>query len=100
MSDSASNQGWDIFIKVVAVTIVPWSVWVTVGVFESREFRKVTEANRFTSKDGHALQREVQAQSAAIQKSIYMLEKELSSQFVRTSELEVYMNNREKTNDR
>ena len=86
-NDSPSFS-WDIFYRTVAITFLPWSIWITVSIFEAKSFQEVTRSNRFTMKDAHDLQKEMLKQHQATQQAIWKLESELTSAFVRHSELE------------
>ena len=66
-----------------------WAVWTTNNTYEAKAFIK--QGNRFSSEDGHRLEKIILEQSAKVQSQIYQLEKEFSEDFVRHSEMEALL---------
>jgi len=97
MSDNINPSfSWDIFYRTIAITILPWSIWITVSVFEAKSFQQVTASNRFTVKDANALQQEMMKQHQATQAAIWKLESEITGSFVRHTELDGIFKQRNK----
>lgn len=81
----ASEQMWNLLFRVVAVTILPWSVWATASIFEFQSF--INRGDRFSASDGHHLEKTILEESRKLQAQIVQYEKEFSSEFVRHSQL-------------
>ena len=79
----------DLIFKGIIVFIVPWSIWTTSSIYEFRAF--VGRGDRFSSSDGHRLEKTILEQSLKVQNQIYALEKEFSEDFVRHSEMEALL---------
>jgi hypothetical protein len=49
---SSPSKLWDLVIKLVIITVLPWSIWVTSNVMHYKNFSSV---DRFTREDGYKL---------------------------------------------
>ena len=79
----------DLIFKVAVTCLLPWAVWTTNSIYEAKSFMK--QGGRFSSSDGHRLEKIILEQSAKTQSQIYQLEKEFSEDFVRHSEMEALL---------
>lgn len=52
MANTNGARAWDIFLKFVAVTILPWMTFVTLMLFSIDKRVAVIESNRFDTRDG------------------------------------------------
>lgn len=94
----ASEQMWNLLFRVVAVTILPWSVWATASIFKFQSF--INRGDRFSASDGHHLEKTIIEESRKLQAQIVQYEKEFSSEFVRHSELKGLLDVRESQKQR
>jgi len=81
----------DIAFKLVVVIILPWSVWVTNAVFSCKHFQ--SRGDRFSSSDGHRLEKIILEESAKHQNLLFQFEREFSSEYIRKSELNQMLHN-------
>ena len=90
----STEQMWNIAIKAVTVLIVPWGVFVTSSVYGFRSF--VNRGDRFSSADGHRLEKVIMEESYKLKQLINTYEKEFSEDFIRKEELDMILDNRDR----
>ena len=75
----------DQIVRGVVLLVIPWSIWVTEGLYQSRAFQQ--RGDRFSTQDAHRLEKLLLEEERKTREMIYKFEMRMSNEFVRRSEL-------------